>query len=269
MAFHLDQYLSRIGYSGPINADLTTLSGIHAAHVNAIPFEGIDPLVGRPVKLDLASLHDKLIMGKRGGYCFEQNAILKAALEQIGFTVTGLAGRVRWMSPPDAPLGPRNHMLLKVDLPEGAFLADVGFGACLLETPLRLAAGVEQSTGMGTFRLSEEAGLYTLHAMQPEGWRVAYVFNLEPQIASDFELGNYYTSTNPAAPFLYVLIMEKLASDKRHKLINTRYAIEGRHGHVTEERMLGSADELGRVLDEVFGVVPPVPVGELFARISG
>jgi N-hydroxyarylamine O-acetyltransferase len=269
MAFHLDQYLARIGYKGPIKPDLETLSGIHTAHVNAIPFEGIDPLVGRPVKLDLASLHDKLIAGKRGGYCFEQNTIMKAAMEQIGFNVTGLAGRVRWMSPPDAPLGPREHMLLKVDLPEGAYLADVGFGACLFETPLRLETGTEQSTRMGTFRLTEEAGLHMLSAMQPEGWRVMYCFNLEPQFPSDFELGNYYTSTNPAAPFLHVLIMERLAADKRHKLVNTRYAIEARNGHVAEERMLASAQELGQVLNDVFGVTPPVPLTELFARISG
>src|SRR3984957_17684889 len=130
--FRLDNYLARIGFSGTIQPNLVTLAAIHAAHVNAIPFEGLDPLLRRPVMLDLASVQEKLVDSRRGGYCFEQNVLLKAALDAIGFDVTGLTGRVRWMSPPDSPLGPREHITLKVDLPEGAYLVDVGFGACLL-----------------------------------------------------------------------------------------------------------------------------------------
>jgi N-hydroxyarylamine O-acetyltransferase len=128
-SFSLDRYLARVGYRGPVAPDLATLRGLKAAHVQTIPFEGIDPLLGRPVNLDAASVWRKLVESRRGGYCFEQNHLFKAALDAIGFTSIGLAARVRWMSPRDAPLGPREHMLLKVDLPEGPFLADVGFGA--------------------------------------------------------------------------------------------------------------------------------------------
>lgn len=267
-AFRLNDYLARIGHSGPLSSDLATLSALHAAHVNAIPFEGFDPLFGLPVKLDMASIQAKLVGSRRGGYCFEQNTLFKAALEEIGFTVTGLGARVRWMSPPDAPLGPREHMLLKIDLPEGAFLADVGFGACVLDTPLRLAVGEEQPTAMGTFKLTEADGLLWLSAKQPEGWRVMYAFNLEPQMAADYALGNWYTSTNPAAPFLHVLIMERLTADKRYKLINTRFAIEARDGVVAEERVIGSPEELAQVLDVVFGVSFPVAIGAVFGRVS-
>lgn len=134
----LDRYFERIGFVGPIKPDLTTLSAIQAAHVNAIPFEGLDPLLRRPVKLDMASLQHKLLASRRGGYCFEQNAVLRGALEAVGFKVTGLGARVRWMSQADSPLGPKIHMLLKVDLPDGPYIADAGFGACMLDAPLRL-----------------------------------------------------------------------------------------------------------------------------------
>jgi N-hydroxyarylamine O-acetyltransferase len=265
----LDRYLARIGFAGRPAPDLATLAALHAAHVDTIPFEGFDPLLGRPVLIDLDSVQAKLVGSRRGGYCFEQNTLFKAALEAIGFTVTGLGGRVRWMSPPDAPLGPREHMLLKIDLPDGAYLADAGFGACLLDSPLRFAPGAEQRTAMGTFRLTEAEGLFTLAAKQPEGWRVMYAFNLEPQIPSDYGLGNWYTSTNPAAPFLHVLIMERLSRDKRYKLINRRFVTEARDGAVAEEREIGSPDELERILNTVFNVVPPAPLDTVFARISG
>jgi N-hydroxyarylamine O-acetyltransferase len=265
--FRLDNYLARIGIDGTIGPDLATLAAIHAAHVNAIPFEGCDPLLRRPVKLDLASVQEKLVDSRRGGYCFEQNVLLKAALEVIGFKVTGLGARVRWMSPPDSPLGPREHMLLKVDLPEGPYLADVGFGACVLDAPLQLKTDVEQRTAMGTYRLNEADGLFTLSAKQPDGWRVKYLFNLEPQIQSDYELGNWYTSTSPLVPFISMLIIERVSSDKRYKLINRRFAIEARDGQVAVERSIGSADELRQILDETFNVTPPAPVEEIFTRI--
>jgi N-hydroxyarylamine O-acetyltransferase len=99
--FQLDKYLERIGVHGTVRPDLATLTALHAAHADAIPFEGLDPLLRRPVKLDLVSLQAKLVCSRRGGYCFEQNILFKAALEAIGFKVTGLAARVRWMAPPE------------------------------------------------------------------------------------------------------------------------------------------------------------------------
>lgn len=267
--FRLDNYLTRIGHRGAVRPDLPTLTEMHAAHVDAIPFEGFDPLLRRPVNLDLASLQEKLVDSRRGGYCFEQNALFKAALEEIGFEVTGLGARVLWMSPPERPPGPREHMLLRVDLADGPYLADVGFGACLLETPLQLRADLERRTAMGTFRLTHPDGMFLLSAKQPEGWRNMYCFNLEPQLPSDYELGNWYTSTHPKVPFTNMLIMERLTGDKRFKLVNRRFMIETRDGEVSLERELGSAAELGQLLDETFNVSPPAPIEEIFGRISG
>jgi N-hydroxyarylamine O-acetyltransferase len=266
--FRLDNYLARIGVRGTIRPDLATLAAMHAAHVNAIPFEGLDPLLRRPVSLDLASLQEKIVDHRRGGYCFEQNALFKAALDAIGFKVTGLSGRVRWMSPPDSPLGPKTHMMLKVDLPDGQYLADVGFGVCVLDLPLQLKAGVEQRTAMGTYCLSEADGRLSLSAKQPAGWRTMYVFDLEPQIQSDYELGNWFTSTSPLAPFISTLIMERVSASERYKLVNRRLTIEARDGQIAAERSIGSPDELRQLIDETFNVTPPVPVEEIFARIG-
>jgi N-hydroxyarylamine O-acetyltransferase len=266
--FELDGYLARIGHDGPVAPDLATLAALQAAHVDAIPFEGLDPLLGLPVKLELAAVRDKLIAGRRGGYCFEQNALFKAALEAIGFKVTGLGGRVRWMSPPDSPLGPRTHMLLRVDLPDAPYLADVGFGACLLDAPLKFKPDVEQRTAMGTYRLTESGGLFSLSARRGEGWRTMYVFNLEPQLPSDYELGNWFTSTSPLVPFTGTLILERLSADKRYRLVNRRLTVEARDGEVMSERVIASPDELHQVLAETFNVTPPRPAEEIFGRLG-
>ena len=267
--FRLRDYLARIGYDGPLAADLATLKALQLAHLDAIPFEALDPFLRRPVKLDLAAVQAKLVDGGRGGYCYEHNILLRAALAAIGFEVTGLGGRVRWMSPPETPLGPRTHMMLKVDLPDGTHLVDAGFGACLLDAPLQLKTDIEQTTAMGTYRLTQTNGLLWLDAKRQGGWRTMYVFDLHPQLQADYELGNWFTSTNPAIPLTTRLIMERLSGGRRHRLVDRVLSTEARDGEVISERTLQSAGELDEALRDVFRVTPPVPAEDIFGRIGG
>jgi N-hydroxyarylamine O-acetyltransferase len=263
----LGAYFRRIGYGGPARPDLATLAALHARQVDAMPFESLDPLLGRPVRLDAASLQAKLVGQRRGGYCFELNALFKAALDAIGFAVTGLGGRVRWMSPPAAPLGARSHMLLKVDLPEGPYLADVGFGGHLLDAPLRLAVGLEQTTPAGRYRLELQNDLHALQVSTGGDWRCAYVFNLEPQLPADYAVANWFTSTHPEVLFTSTLLAERLTEGARYNLVNARLT-ETPRGGPASERMLASPAEFGEALEGLFGVAPPAPIGEIFAKVT-
>lgn len=267
--FRLDKYLARIGHNGPVAADLATLKALQTAHLDAIPFEAIDPLLRRPVKLDLASIEAKLVEGRRGGYCYEHNLLLRAALQAIGFEVTGLAGRVRWMSPPGSPLGPKTHMLLKVELADGAYLVDAGFGACLLDAPLQFKTDIEQTTALGTYRLTRSDDLLWLNAIRDGGWRTMYVFDLHPQLQADYELGNWFTSTNPTIPLTTRLIVEQLSGSRRIRLVDRALTLEARDGEVTREHTIASAGELDEVLRETFGITPPVAPEEIFRRTGG
>jgi N-hydroxyarylamine O-acetyltransferase len=263
---NLPAYLQRIGVSGALRPDLPTLAALQAAHVASIPFEGLDPFLRRPVTLDLATLQDKIFNARRGGYCFELNTLFKAGLEAIGFSVTALAARVRWMSAPGDPLGPRSHMLLKVETSDGPRLADVGFGACMLDAPLPLIVDEEIATPLGVYKLAEANGLYALSARRGEGWRTMYVFDLQPQLPSDFVMSNWFTSTHSDPPFQHFVMVERIVGARRHKIVNRRYLVEGRDGVVESERVFADAEDMGRILDEVFAIAPPVAAAELFAR---
>ena len=116
--FDLDGYLNRIGYTGPRDVNVETLRGVHRAHLYAVPFENLDVVLKRPIKLDPASLQQKIVTNRRGGYCFESNALLMYGLQALGFTLTPLAARVLWERTEPA-LPPRSHMLMMVDLEEG------------------------------------------------------------------------------------------------------------------------------------------------------
>jgi N-hydroxyarylamine O-acetyltransferase len=264
--FDLAAYYRRIGFEGPGRPDLATLTAIHALHPAAIPFEAIDPLIGRPVLLDLASLQAKLVQSRRGGYCFEQNVLFKAALEAIGFSVTGLAGRVAWAGD-GPPTGARSHMLMKIDLPEGPYIADVGFGAHLFDAPLAFTPDIEQASPSAVYRIEREGEEFAVAARHGERWRRAYVFDLTPQLPSDYDMANWYTSTSPESLFTKVLIAERLTAEVRRNLVNTWLTERWRDGRV-DERIIASAEELGQVLDELFDIEPPETPAQLFARIS-
>ena len=92
----LNAYLARIGYSGSRAPTLETLKAVAIAHTDAVTFENLNPFLGLPVTLDLASLQAKVVHGGRGGYCFELNGLLCAAVRAMGYRVTGGGGRVSW-----------------------------------------------------------------------------------------------------------------------------------------------------------------------------
>src|SRR5262249_39706717 len=145
----------------------------------------------RPIRLDREALEGKLVHGRRGGWCFEQNLLLRDVLESIGFRITGLAARPMWNAP-EGVIRPRTHMLLKVegvggDAPAGAtYIADVGFGGLTLTGPLRLVTDVAQSTPHETFRLTKQgggdvmygsSGDFVLEALVHEAWKPLYSFD--------------------------------------------------------------------------------------------
>jgi arylamine N-acetyltransferase len=136
-------YFDRIGYRGPAEPTVETVQTLVAAHNRSIPFENLDPLLGIPVAdLGAAALAHKLVSRRRGGYCYEHNGLMGYVLEELGFGVERLAGRVVRMHP-DGPLPAETHQVLSVTVPgvDGPLLVDVGFGGQTLTSPIRLEAG--------------------------------------------------------------------------------------------------------------------------------
>ena len=253
-AFDPTPWLRRIGHDGPREPTLATLRALVAAHAGTIPFENLDVLLGRTPRLDIASLQRKLVTEGRGGYCFEQNALLRAGLAALGFRVTGLIARViRGMAPDAAAPAPATHMALRVDLPEGPFLADVGFGNLTPTAPLALRPNLEQPTPHETMRLTPVGDELTLEAKIGETWQTVYRLSPRPPLPVDYEVANWFTATHPNSPFVSHLIVARPGPDgMRDTLFNGRLTQRRPPGQV-ERRMLDDA-ELGTVMADRFGL---------------
>ncbi len=266
MPIDLDAYFHRIGYAGERAATLDTLRAINALHPMAIAFENLNPLLKWPVALDAPSLEQKLVRSGRGGYCYEHNLLFSHVLKALGFQVRELAGRVVRHAA-IVEMTPRTHIVLHVELDGRAYIADVGLGRCTLTSPLLLESNIEQPTPHGPFRLTKAGEEFVMEAKIGDKWTALYRFDLQEQFLTDYEVGNWYTSTHPKSPFVTDLMAARTDSGCRYTLRNNVLSVHRLSG-LTERRKIGSAYDLHKTLEDVFRLTLP-DTQELGAILEG
>lgn len=258
MPFDLDAYFARIGYAGSRDVTLSVLAALQDRHVQAVPFENIDVLHGKTISLAPDALGAKIVAGRRGGYCFEQNTLFLAALRGLGFEVTPLLARVRRNMPPELRT-PLTHMVLRVDLEGRPWLVDVGFGAVGPTAPIALDSFEEQSSPHEPRRLLRLTDGRLMHqAKLGTEWVDIIEFTLEPQGPLDFELGNWFSCTHPNSHFRKNLVVTRVDGPRRRILSNHEYLVREPDGRVAEHALIFSRAEMLGLLDRAFGLrFPP------------
>jgi N-hydroxyarylamine O-acetyltransferase len=251
--FDQDAWLARIGYAGSRAPTLETLQALVHAHAQAIAYESIDILLDRPPKLDLASLQHKMIHGRRGGYCFEQNMLFRGGLRSLGYDITSLQARVVRGLDVNAPR-PMLHMILQVNLPEGPFLADVGFGNLAPTGALLMAPDAEQATPHEVMRLVAMGDELLLQSKLGNTWEHIYRVVRLARVDAEYEMCNWFTGTHPQSPYLNNMIAARPGSNRtRLTLFNARFNVRHASGQV-ERRTLQGEVEYRDVLTKEFGV---------------
>jgi N-hydroxyarylamine O-acetyltransferase len=212
--FDLDAYLRRIGLRGR-----AALADVHRAHATSIPFEGLGPYVGEAVPLDPERLVEKLVERRRGGYCFEQNLLLKAALEALGLEVETYLARVMVGLRPGEVRG-RTHLLLKVGEGGRSWHADVGFGSGTLLEPLPWGPGDVYEQAGWLFRVIERGPEWILQTSEEGEWIDVYGFLPQPAAAIDIEMSNWWTATHPESRFVSGFLVSRQWADGRRLILS-------------------------------------------------
>ena len=251
----LDAYLDRIGYRGDRAPTLATLQEIQYLHVCTIPFENLDVHLGRGIRLDLAAVEQKIIHDRRGGYCFEQNALLQVVLERLGYEVIPLIGRVRWQVPAEV-VTPQTHMVLMVLLKGRRYLVDGGFGSSSMTAALEIDTDTEQRTPHEPRRILCREGAYVHQMWLGDRWADVYEFTLQPVRPVDYEVANWYTSAYPQSRFVLNLIVAITGEGVRHTLVNREFTSRWMDGRV-EKRELTNPGELLDTLAHPFKLYFP------------
>jgi N-hydroxyarylamine O-acetyltransferase len=252
----LAAYFQRIGYRGRLTPSLALLSALTEAHTRSIPFENLNVLLERPIAINPEALFQKLVLERRGGYCFEQNGLFLEVLRELGFQVAPISARVRYQRPRDFT-PPRTHVFLRVELDGESWLTDVGVGGLSLTSPLRLVTDIEQTTLHEPRRIVREGARLFHQVRFGAAWEDVCEFTLEEMPVIDRELANWYTSAHPASHFKNRLIVARAAPEgQRITLLNDELTLRDRYG-VPTTRRIASAPELLDVLRKQFDLSFP------------
>jgi N-hydroxyarylamine O-acetyltransferase len=247
----IDSYLLRIGLHERPSANLYGLRALHRAHLLAIPYENLDVQLGRPVTTEIGSIYKKIVEGGRGGWCYEMNGLFGWALQQLDFDVTRMAGGVTREIMGDIMVG--NHLVLKVELPAGAYLADVGFGDGPIE-PFPIAVH-DFNDGRFSFALSQpEPYWWRLHN-HPHGGARSFDFRVQPADERLLAEKCSFLQTSEMPPFVQNLVCQRYTPEGFVILRGRVFRRLTRDG--VEDRILNNADELMEALREHFALDVP------------
>ena len=257
---HIDAYLERIAFAGPLRPDFATLTALHRAHLFAIPFENLDVQLGRPVSIERAPIFEKIVTNRRGGWCFEMNGLFGWALAEVGFRVTRSAGAVMREVSGDNAIG--NHLVLGGELEEGNYLADVGFGDGPLD-PIRVVPGAFSSHGFEFALSRQDDGWWRLHNHKGGG-AASYDFNLAPADETLLASKCDWLQSTEESIFVQNAVCQR-HTEEGLALLRGRMLRKLTPAGCTD-RLIADADEYVSVLDEMFGLQLP-EAASLWPRI--
>lgn len=253
----LDRYFARIAYRGPRTPKLALLHALTLAHVQSIPFENIDVLLQRPIRLEPEALYRKLVIDHRGGYCFEQNGLFLEILTRLGFDARPLGARVRLGVGDRAVITMRTHLCIEVRLDGVRWLTDVGVGAASLSCAVRLEVGCEQPTPHETRRFVRDGSRWFQQILRAGEWLDVYEFTGEQMPVVDRTVANWYTSTHPESHFRKQLYVARaLPAGRRVTLLNDELTLREPDGSATSRRLSDPARVLDALRDH-FGIDLP------------
>ena len=263
-ALPMAAYFGRLGLDrvAPTCRGIATLQ---AAQIAAIPFEGIDPFLGIVPSLELAAIADKTLARGRGGYCFELNALIGAALAAAGVPARQVLARVRLGGVTD---GPRSHVAWIAEAEGRSLLVDAGFGGPGPRLPLALDTPGPQACGNGTYRLRPEAGTgeRLVERQGPDGWEPLYAFDMARVTRGDIAAANHVCATWGHSSFTRNLMVSGQDGATRVALRNRAATFEGPKGIVRRE--VADADALHALLAGRLGLaIDAETCARLWARL--
>jgi N-hydroxyarylamine O-acetyltransferase len=265
MTFEAATYFQRIGLKA-CEPTLKGLADLQRAQMSSIPFEDIEPFLGQVPDLSPEGIWTKLVLQKRGGYCFELNHLFGQALEHIGFTVRPLLARVRMGA---AVGGIRAHLAWIVTLEGRDWLVDAAFGGPGPFGLVALSDRHPQTLPNGVFRLRDDlvTGEVVLECQSPSGWFSLFGFDEAPFTPADIEGANFLCSRSPVQPFSANLMMSMHHSDGHITVMNRIAKVEGPAGPRTW--VIDTSTELERVMTELFGLgYDQATAARLWARLE-
>lgn len=216
-----EKYLERIKYIGKLTADVECLTELHRNHLFYIPFENLDVYSGKGISLDLENIYEKIVLNRRGGFCYELNYLFHWLLTELGFICRMISARV--INDAGEPGPEFDHMAIYIDAGP-RYLADVGFGDLFLK-PLEFKTDEVQYDGRNYFMIQDQGSKGYLLMMSADGiqFKREYLFTLKKRTIQDFMPLCLDKQVNPDSHFVNTRICTKFTPEGRWTIRNNQW----------------------------------------------
>ncbi len=246
----VSSYLDRIQFKSQPKLDKATLFQLQEQHLLHIPFENLDIHYNQKIQLDLNRFYMKIVLQKRGGFCYELNGLFTQLLVHLGFEAKMISARVHVQR--NSYGQEFDHMAILVDLDGSTFLCDVGFGA-FTQHPLKFELAEIQHDPSADFCIDSYDKTYYRVSKLKNGEKLPeYLFTSKPQQLSDFEGMSKYHQTSPKSHFTKKKVVSIMTRDGRITLNDSRLKIT-RKGILEEVNF--KPDEFETYLERYFGII--------------
>ena len=235
-------YLTRIGVHTPVSCDLQGLNMLVRGQLTHIPFENIDVwTTGCCPSLNTEDLFEKIVLHKRGGYCFELNTLFRILLCSLGFDAYQCIASLIHEDRVDPPA----HNVIICRLDGRKYLIDVGFGG-----PVPYGAMALQEGACDGFRLWERENMWYLE--RTDGVKPAFCFRDIPAEIRELVPLNFYISQRPDVHFRHILRCNLRRSDGTVCTLIDNVLQLRVDGKLSEE----TVTDIKAVLQTYFGMLP-------------
>lgn len=212
-------YLQALGLSDRA-LDFSFLEDVVRHHIDIFAFSSVGCQLGEDLPLDFESLYQRILIKRRGGYCFEQNGLLYGVLEELGFSPKLYLARVIYNQDIHPGL---THRITMVEYQGQQFVLDVGFGPLGPGIPVPMS-GMESNDGEKVFRIAEiRPGEYHMQVMKDGNFFSLYRFELSRYGQADCELGHFYSHRHPNAAFVNHLVVSRILDSETRSLRDLEY----------------------------------------------
>lgn len=257
----VNAYLERIGYEGPLDNSAQALAQLQNCHLHTVPYENLDILQNVPLSLEIPDLYEKIVVQRRGGYCFELNALFSWLLRELGFPVTDYFARF-WRDEPNPP-PKRRHHVLKVEAEGKNYLCDVGVGGIVPRKPIKMVEGLVQTQGDEVYKLEKVPKFgWMLYEKKKEQWREIFSFTEEPQLAKDYIMASFWCEHAPESIFTKEAMIAIRTKEGRNSVSGKEFRI------FTDDQVHAftpsSNQEYKQALQTYFGIVLSDEAGDHF-----
>jgi N-hydroxyarylamine O-acetyltransferase len=244
--------------------DLAFLNEITRRHAARFAFSSVGPMLGNDLPLDVESLYQRIIVNRRGGYCFEQNGFLFEMLQELGFEVSLYLGRVIYNQDIHPGL---THRITLVKIDGDRYIADVGFGPLGPQHPVSMS-GKGSHESFRVFRIEERhPGEFHMQTLKDGEYYSLYKFELARYGPADCEVGHFYSHKHPGATFVNHLVVSKIMDNEVRSLRNHAFWIITAAGE--KKFSISDSAQLKIILDTRFGInVSEAESQRLFERTA-